>query len=429
MMFQATSGKLWPARKGTPGQALRRRRASGLRGARGTDISFAGLIFLFMMLFMASAAVHTRTNILYAVAGLMIGVLLVSFRLSRFVLKKLRVRRVLPDTLMVGQRAALTFECANHKRFWPSLSVTVAELNGSEAFVKPPLAYLLHAAAGAHVVIGTELMPRRRGLYAFDEFQVRTSFPFGFIRRAQRHRQPETFIVFPAIGRVKPGFLEACRSAESSGIRLRPTRGGDDEFYGVKEFRSGENPRLIYWRRSARTGVLVSKEMTLVSPPRLLLLVDTCLKSRSVDQHVLVEKTIAMAASLASHALEVGLLVGVYAWSGGWMGLAPNRGKRHRQDVLGALARLALNENYNADQLLDHSRQFLRGGTTPILLTPHATETSRGNGGRGGPLVISPSLLADSQWFQFDPEVDFAVAMPLEQQPPPEVGQAGAAKV
>ena len=56
---------------------------------------------------------------------------------------------------------------------------------------------------------------------------------------------------------------------------MRPRRGGQDEFYGVKEYRTGENPRHIYWRRSARTGVLVAKEMTQVSPPKLLLLVDT----------------------------------------------------------------------------------------------------------------------------------------------------------
>ena len=54
---------------------------------------------------------------------------------------------------------------------------------------------------------------------------------------------------------------------------MKPRRGGSDEFYGVKEFRTGENPRWIYWRRSARTGTLVSKEMSQVAPPRLLVLV------------------------------------------------------------------------------------------------------------------------------------------------------------
>ena len=75
--------------------------------------------------------------------------------------------------------------------------------------------------------------------------------------------------------------MAMARSAEKVGPTMRPHRGGMDEFYGLKEFRTGENPRWIYWRRSARTGALVAKEMTQVSPPRLMLLVDTFLVDRS----------------------------------------------------------------------------------------------------------------------------------------------------
>ena len=50
-------------------------------------------------------------------------------------------------------------------------------------------------------------------------------------------------------------------------------------------------------------------------------------------------KADAMAASLASTALEQGLSVGLYAYSDGWVGVNPARGKRHRRDVLAVLAR------------------------------------------------------------------------------------------
>ena len=96
-------------------------------------------------------------------------------------------------------------------------------------------------------------------------------------------------------------------SAELAGARMKPRRGGTDEFYGVKEFRSGENPRWIHWRRSARTGSLVTKEMTRVAPPRLLILVDTFLAQRTSDEHAVVERTIALAGSLVTRtALRIG---------------------------------------------------------------------------------------------------------------------------
>src|SRR5439155_15926730 len=107
----------------------------------------------------------------------------------------------------------------------------------------------------------------------------------------------------------------------------------------------GENPRWIYWRRSARVGTLVIKEMSHVSPPRMVLLVDTYLSDRSDDSHAQVERVVAMAASLASAAMEQDLSVGLTAWSGQqWLHMAPNRGKRHCRDLLAALARLPLNE-------------------------------------------------------------------------------------
>jgi uncharacterized protein (DUF58 family) len=198
---------------------------------------------------------------------------------------------------------------------------------------------------------------------------------------------------------------------------MRPRPGGTDEFYGVKEFRTGDNPRLIYWRRSARSGTLVSREMTHVSPPRIILLVDTFLSSRSPEEHAKVELSIAMAASLATVALGQGLSVGLCVWSGQWMALAPTRGKRHRDDLLSVFSRLPLNTSHDLPTLLEYSRTTLRSGTTPILFTPSGDRPGGSLGGRGGMLVISAESVQARSWFEFDPGIDFSSCMPIEQQP------------
>src|SRR3954469_19332298 len=335
--------------------------ATPVRKRPSLDFSLTGLVYCSMMMFMGLAAVNTQANLLFGVFGLMIGVLLIAGVISRAVLRRLKVRRVLPEHAVVGKPVTLLYEFANTKRFWSSLSVTLGELDASEAFVKQPFAYLLHAAPRSSATVPTQVIPKRRGLHVFDRYQLATSFPFGFIKRAIDRREHETVLIFPAIGQVDPKLLAMCKSADRSGATMRPRRGGDDEFYGVKEFRYGENPRSIYWRRSARTGVLVSKEMTQVSPPKLLLLVDTFLMGRSSAEHVAVERTIAMASSLASHALEAGLMVGLYVWTGTgtaapqWLGVHPNRGKRHRVDILAQLAQLPLNTVKDTQVLLDAS--------------------------------------------------------------------------
>lgn len=407
------------------------------------DFSLTGLVYCAMMMFMGLAAVNTQANLLFGVFGLMIGVLLVAWSISRVVLRRLSVTRQLPEHAVVAKPLTLTYEFTNTKRFWPSLSVTLGELEASEAFVKQPHAYMLHAAPRMSATVPTEVIPKRRGLHIFDNYQLSTSFPFGFIKRAVDRRQRESIVIFPAIGQVDPKLLAMCQSADRSGATMRPRRGGDDEFYGVKEYRAGENPRHIYWRRSARTGVLVSKEMTQVSPPKLLLLIDTHLKDRSLKEHAAVEKTIAMAASLASHALEAGLMVGLYAWgpstpgqseapsripsdttenlelrtknSGAWLGTHPNRGKRHRRDLLSQIAQLPLNTIKDTQSLLDASREFLQSGATPILLTPRDIHVGLTEQARSSLVVVS--ALHYQKWFAFDPEVNFETSMPYDQQP------------
>src|SRR3954447_17885364 len=152
------------------------------------DFSMTGLVYCAMMLFMGLAAVNTQANLLFGVFGLMVGILLVSGVVSRLVLRRLRVRRVLPDHGVVGRVMPVTYEFRNDKRFWPSLSVCMAELDGVEGFTKQPQCYLLHAAPSVTASVPAELVPKRRGLHEFNHYQLSTSFPFGFVKRAVSRR-------------------------------------------------------------------------------------------------------------------------------------------------------------------------------------------------------------------------------------------------
>jgi uncharacterized protein (DUF58 family) len=388
------------------------------------DFSVTGLVYCSMMMFMGLAAINSQANLLFGVFGLMIGILLVSGVISRSVLRRLEVRRVLPEAAVVGQPTTVTYEFINSKRFWPSLSTCLSELDGVEAFTRQPMSYLLHAAGGVTASVPIEIIPKRRGLHQLDRYQLSTSFPFGFIKRAVERRHSDVMLIYPAIAQVDQKLMTMARSADTSGAMIRPRRGGMDEFYGLKEHRSGGNPRWIYWKRSARTGVLVAKEMTQVSPPRLVLLIDSHVRNHSISEHVNVERAIAMAASLASAALESGLSVGMFGWSDGWAGLAPNRGKRHRRDVLAALARLPLNTGHATQDLLDQSHEFIKSGTTPILVTPSEVQVGLSEHLRSGMMVINAGSEQALRWFRFPTNVDFARCMPADQQPKIEKGKA-----
>lgn len=379
------------------------------------DFSFTGFLYVAMMLFMVIAALNAQANLLFAVFGLMAGVLLVSTYISRAVVRKLELRRLLPEYMVVGCPATIQYEFENRKRFWPSLSVTCSEITGIDAFTKQPQAYLLHAAAGTRAAIPTQVVPTRRGLLCLDHYQLLTSFPFGFIRRAANRNLKDAILVYPPLAEVDKKLLALCLSAERSGASMRPRRGGTDEFYGVKEYRQGENPRWIYWRRSARTGVLVSKEMTQVAPPRLLVLVDTHLPEPSLAAQAAVERVIAMAASLVSQGLDDGLAVGLYAWSGDWTMVSASRGKRHRRELLSVLARLPQNTAGRVQDLVDTSHRYIRPGTTAVLLTPRSLEENPADESRGHWLILPADSERTRSFFRFEPDVNFEQCMPAEQ--------------
>jgi len=383
------------------------------------DISLVGIVYVVMWMFMGVAAMNSQANLLFAVFGLMAGLLIVSGAISRLVLRRLQVTRSLPDNGVVGDVLPINYTLTNEKHFWPSFSVTLSELDGVEAFTKQPHAYMLHCAARQSTVIPAEMIPKRRGLHTLNRFQISTSFPFGFIKRAAQYACRDTLLIYPAIGEVDPRLLVRLKSAEQSGLAARPRRDGTDDFYGVKEFRSGENPRMIYWRRSARTGTLVTREMTHMSPPRLLVLLDTHVPHGAAPQAAIdLEKLVAMAASLADRALETGLSVGMVAWSGGWVMISPNRGKRHRRDLLTLLATLPVNHDHDQMELLSVPvhRDSGHTRTTSVLMTREAQSQREGLDG-AAPVIVSSSDPEMVGCFRFAPGIDFAHAMPLGSHP------------
>src|SRR5436189_5968217 len=91
-----------------PGTTLVRRRPS-------LDFSLTGLVYCSMMMFMGLAAINSQANLLFGVFGLMVGILLISGVVSRKVLRRLAVRRMLPDHGVVGRTMTVVYRITNKK--------------------------------------------------------------------------------------------------------------------------------------------------------------------------------------------------------------------------------------------------------------------------------------------------------------------------
>src|SRR5205085_10343344 len=95
---------------------------------------------------------------------------------------------------------------------------------------------------------------RGRGMLRLDVIEVSTAFPLGILRYTRRVSVPQEMVVYPRIGMLGRRLALEYREAVESGAMTSNRRGGNDEFYGVREYRAGDNVRVIHWRSSARLG-------------------------------------------------------------------------------------------------------------------------------------------------------------------------------
>lgn len=401
------------------------------------SITLTGLVYIAMLLFMGAAAMNTQTPLLFIIFGLMIGVMLAGGVISQWVLRRIQIRRDVPDSATVGQPLRIEYEVDNRKSFWPALSLTLAELDDAEAFERQPHGYLLHAAGSQKALVHASATPLRRGPVRLERFQISTSFPFGFVKRAAFRRERDTVLVRPAQGTVDPVAMTRLLSAESSGLNQRPRPGGYDEFYGTRDYRPGDPIRMIHWRRSARTGggatpqraggSLVVKQMTRVAPPRLLLCVDTFAPSDADTPALIdIERNLATAASILAAATRRGLAVGlIMAGEKRLTEILPDRTKRGRRDLMAVLAEAPRNTDVPAGNLVSRAATVSPNDTTVMLITAGeghpadapATRPSAGGRGtirRGNVVTILTRPGQVESWVRFDDELDWEAMIARE---------------
>jgi uncharacterized protein (DUF58 family) len=94
----------------------------------------------------------------------------------------------------------------------------------------------------------------RRGRVAVDRLTLSTVFPFGLFRAWTYVHVRAGFLAWP----VPRGRRETPAEASSGGNAPAVHRLGDEEWAGLREFRSGDSPRQVAWGAFARgRGLLV----------------------------------------------------------------------------------------------------------------------------------------------------------------------------
>ena len=242
------------------------------------------------------AAINTGNNLFYLLVSMLLGLIIVSGVLSEQSIRRVRVEAILPHELFAGQAALLVARVVNRKRWRTSYSITVEVLGGDHS------AYLARLEAGGERLVTWSETPRARGPWRLAGFKVATRFPFGlFVKAAQLPPSAEA-LVYPAVRPLSP---DRRRELAGTGVAPAPRRGRGHGLHDLREYRFGDDPRLIHWRSSAKSAMLMVRELE----------ADAALDARLVLEGTgrgdpeRLERGLADAASLAVHLLEKGAAV------------------------------------------------------------------------------------------------------------------------
>ncbi|MFZ9886674.1 MAG: DUF58 domain-containing protein [Myxococcota bacterium] len=300
-----------------------------------------GKVLVGIALAVGGAAINTGHNLLYFGWGLILAAIVISGVLSELSLQALRVVPRRPEELRAGALSPLPLVVTNPRRRLPSLGLELdlrlerRSTAADELIVKAP--YLLRLDPGAEAELLATSRPRRRGVYLVTEARARTTYPFGFFEKTRPivFDSPVEVEVFPA--RIElPGVTRSLLSR--LGDVPAGQRGPGDDFYSLRPFAHGDDPRAVHWRRSARTGRLVTKETEVQGAREVVLelpfpsVLPPAARGAGLTEHVL-----ACVGSLLEDLLSAGVAVGLRTAG---VDLPPATGPRQRACVLSALARV-----------------------------------------------------------------------------------------
>jgi uncharacterized protein (DUF58 family) len=240
-------------------------------------------------------------------------------------MRGVRLSALMPGEVYAGRPALLGARVTNAKRALTSFSLTV---EAGSAGAAPRSHYLARLPAGGERVLYWEEAFPRRGRHGVAGVRLTTRFPFGLFLKSSLPALAGEIVVYPE---MRPLSSAQQRALEAAGHASARRRGRGTDLHNLRGYRSGDDPRLIHWRSTAKTGDLVVRELLAETTEDTRIV----LTDHGSGDPGLLEAGIAHAASLAAHLVRRGAAVEL---AGPGVGVPLGRGRGHLARVLTALA-------------------------------------------------------------------------------------------
>jgi uncharacterized protein (DUF58 family) len=244
-----------------------------------------------------------------------------------------------------------------------------------------------------------------RGLFSFQGLEASASDRFGIFTRRLEGLAPGQIQVLPAAPQLKRFPIRPRITRVYSGLIPARQGGSGVDFFGVREYQTGDSLRRINWRVSARySESLYSNDFEQERVADIGVILDARQRTNvTTTQGVLFEHQVAAAAALAEALLRDGNRVGLLVYGGYLDWTFPGYGKLQRERIFQALARAQIGESSIFTKLEYLPRRIFPTRSQLVLLSPLVSDDLpilvhlRARGYQV--LVISPDAVAYERAF------------------------------
>ena len=256
-----------------------------------------------------------------------------------------------------------------------------------------------------------------RGNYQIGPLILRARDPYGFYM-VERKLGPETLSVIPRPERITGAQLRPRHVLAWPGTIPSRSMGIGTEFYSMREYVPGDDPKRINWKASARQNELIVNETEAERITDVMVVLDTDVTIFEEAEDELFERGIRAAASMASLLLRQGNRVGLILQGGERGSLPVGFGKRHERRILYLLAeakpgRPTVSTSYVMNLL---ARRMLPSRSQIVIISPLLEPEIREGVNQLAQagykmLIVSPMPTPPSK-FEFETErIGFRLAM------------------
>lgn len=328
------------------------------------ELGPTGPMFMLIAALATGVAIYTQANLMFIVLGLLVGGLLASVLWLWAGMRGLTLERLPVAHGVAGEELVLRYQLVKHSRV-PGFSIVITETWGrgprgykryGPLAEKPgrllarPTGWVMHLTGEQPCQAQASCWPIRRGKLELQRVELHTDFPFGLLRRVVVFHMPEEVLILPRIRRVTRQAMTAVTRLDAGGYNQLDKEGGTEEFYSLRRYRKGDSLKVIDWKHTAKTGKLLSRELTQPAPPTLMILLDLSdyapekmgelAPTLSPEALLGVDRAVALTASLICDAYITGYRVGLMVSGAVVDTIRPHRSLPHRTRMLETLAQV-----------------------------------------------------------------------------------------